>query len=315
MSKINTKNKKILDEVRDVMRLHHYSIHTERSYSDWIRRYILFHKMRCRKDLCNGEAKIELFLTHLAVEKNIAPSTQNQAMNALVFLYKKVLKQELNGEIKAIRSKKKITVPTVLSQDEVTRIIPQVGGISNVIVKLLYGSGLRLQEALRLRVQDLDFELKQLTVRSGKGNKDRFTPFPKSLVPILQSHLVRVKAFHRADLEQNAGEVYLPNALERKFRNAGKDWKWQYVFPSGKLSVDPRSGKMRRHHINPSVVSRSIKSAVNKLGLDKRVTPHTFRHSFEGLTTFAYLPPIYSGGVQTLERYNNCLVIMIYPQQ
>ncbi len=184
----NKKEKKILVEVREVMRRFHYSIHTERSYCDWIRRFILYHKMSSRAELKNGEEKIEQFLTHLAVEQNVAPATQNQAMNALIFLYKRVLKQELIGAIDAVRSKKKVIVPTVLSQDEVTRIIPVVGGISNTIVKLLYGSGLRVSEVLRLRVKDIDFELKQIIVRNGKGNKDRVTPFPESLVPVLQSH-------------------------------------------------------------------------------------------------------------------------------
>ncbi len=280
MSNKKANNKKILEEVRDVLRLHHYSIHTERSYCDWIRRYIVFHNMRSRLDLENGEKKIESFLTHLAVEKDISPSTQNQAMNALVFLYKKVLHKELTGGINAVRSKKKLTVPTVLSIEEVTSLIPLVGGISNIIVKLLYGSGLRLQEALRLRVLDIDFAMNQITVRSGKGNKDRFTPFPESLVPLLHSHLVRVKAFHKKDLAQDAGEVYMPNALGRKFPKNAKEWKWQYVFPSSKLSVDPRSGKIRRHHVSTSVVTRAIKSAVKKADIDKRVTAHTFRHSF-----------------------------------
>jgi len=273
-------NKKILDEVQEVMRLHHYSIHTERSYCDWIRRFILFHRMKNRSDLNNGSPLIEKFLTHLAIDRNVGPSTQNQAMNALVFFYKKVLKQTLEGDIDAIRSKKKTTVPTVLSVDEVTRLLLTIGGISNIVAKLLYGSGLRIMEAVRLRVADIDFSMKQIVVRNGKGNKDRITPFPESLVPALQSHLSLVRASHSDDLKNGFGEVYLPNALARKYTNAAREWQWQYVFPSGKLSVDPRSKLKRRHHLNPSVVNKAVKSAAQKLDIDKRVTPHTFRHSF-----------------------------------
>ncbi len=280
MSIKNTSNKKILDEVRDVMRLYHYSIHTERSYCDWIKRYIHYHKMKCRSDLEEGSQKIETFLTHLAVEKNIAPSTQNQAMNALVFLYKRVIKQELTGEINAIRSKKKGSVPTVLSHEEIAQLLLTIRGTSNLVAKILYGSGLRIMEAVRLRVADIDLSMKQITVRSGKGNKDRVTPYPQSIVPILQTHLEQVRKIHQKDLQEGKGSVYLPNALARKYRNAAKEWEWQYVFPSSKLSIDPRSNKERRHHIQPSVVNKAIKSAVKKIGIEKRVTPHALRHSF-----------------------------------
>ncbi len=273
-------NKKILDEVREVMRLHHYSIHTERSYCDWIRRYILYHNMKSRQDLSNGSRKIEQFLTYLAVEKNIGPSTQNQAMNALVFLYKKILSMELEGDINAIRSKKKGNIPTVLTLDEVTSLLVTIGGVSHIVSKLLYGSGLRIMEAVRLRIGDIDFEMRQIVVRSGKGNKDRVTPFPETLLTPLHIHLEHVRKFHESDLQDGLGEVYLPNALARKYRHAAREWKWQYVFPSSRLSTDPRSNKKRRHHINPSVVNKAIKSAAKKLGIEKRVTPHTLRHSF-----------------------------------
>jgi len=275
-----SKDRKLLDEVRDVMRLHHYSIHTERTYCDWVKRYIQYHSMTGRQDLIDGEAKIEAFLTHLAVDKTVAPSTQNQAMNALVFLYKKVLKRPLDGTINAVRATKKVNVPVVMTREEVARIIALMEGTSQLVVKLLYGSGLRILEALRLRVQDIDYEFKQLTVRSGKGAKDRVTPFPSSAIALFQNHLSRVKVIHKQDLDHGHGEVYMPHALARKYPNAAREWNWQYVFPARNLAVDPRSGKARRHHVDPSVVNKAIKVAVRRAELTKRISAHTFRHSF-----------------------------------
>ena len=241
-----------MDEVRDVLRLHHYSIHTERTYCDWISRFIRFHKMQSRDDLKDGENKIESFLTHLAVHANVAPATQNQAMNALIFFYRKVLKQELAGAINAIRAKKKENLPVVLSRDETGKLLSMMAGTPQLVAKLLYGSGLRIAEAIRLRVQDIDFSMKNLTVRSGKGNKDRITTFPVSLIPFLNDHLVKMKQTHQADLAKGYGRVYLPYALDRKYPNAANEWGWQYVFPSSKLSKDPRSDAVRRHHIDPT---------------------------------------------------------------
>jgi len=275
-----SKNRKLLDEVRDVMRLHHYSIHTERTYSDWIKRYIRYHRMTDRQDLIDGEAKIETFLTHLAVDKSVAPSTQNQAMNALVFLYKHVLKQPLDQEINAVRASRKINIPVVMTRKEVAQIIALMERVPQLIVKLLYGSGLRIMETVRLRVQDIDYELKCLTVRSGKGAKDRITTFPTSVIPLLENHLSRVKLIHKQDLDQGYGEVYMPNALARKYPNAAKEWNWQYVFPARNLAIDPRGGKVRRHHVDPSVINKAIKITVRKTGLTKRISAHTFRHSF-----------------------------------
>ena len=273
-------NKKILDEVRDVMRLKHYSIHTERSYCDWIKRFILFHGMKSRADLVDGEKKIEGFLTHLAVELNMASSTQNQAMNALVFLYKKVIKIPLDNEINAIRAAKKVNVPTVLTKGEVAGILSVLNGVPQLVTKLLYGSGLRIMEAVRLRVQDIDFEYKTVTVRSGKGAKDRITTFPVSLTPLLQNHLAKVRIIHEQDLEAGHGEVYMPQALGRKYRNAATEPGWQYIFPSRNLSTDPRSNKVRRHHVDPSVINKAIKATARKLGITKKLSAHTFRHSF-----------------------------------
>ena len=277
---MSTKKQRLLDEVHAVMRLKHYSIHTERSYCDWIKRFVRFHGMKSRDDLQGGEPMIEQFLTHLAVVGNVSPSTQNQAMNALVFLYKKVLKQPLDGRINAVRAKKKQNIPVVLSKEEVASVISLMKGIPHLVVKLLYGGGLRMMEALRLRVHDIDYDLKQITVRSGKGNKDRVTPFPVSLAPLLKSHLKRVKAIHEKDMAEGYGAVYLPYALERKYPNADKEWQWQYIFPSGSLSRDPGSGHTRRHHIDPSVINKAIKAAAKKADIQKRISSHTFRHSF-----------------------------------
>jgi integron integrase len=237
--------------------------------------------MKNRTELfVKSEDKIETFLSHLAIEKKVAPATQNQAMNALIFLYKQVLKCELPGVINAVRSTKKQKIPVVLSREEVAVVISIIEGVPRLITQLLYGSGLRISEALHLRIQDIDFAYKQITVRSGKGGKDRVTTFPKSMEPLLKDHLNRVKAMHVLDLASGYGEVYLPNALARKYPKAAVEWEWQYVFPARNISVDPRSKKKRRHHIDPSAVNKSIKSAVKKVGLNKRISAHTFRHSF-----------------------------------
>jgi integron integrase len=274
------KEKKLLDEVRDVLRLKHYSIHTERSYCDWIKKYVLFHHMTSRQDLVNGEQKIEQFLTHLAVNKNIAPATQNQAMNALVFLYKKVLKVPLNDEINAVRAAKKLNIPVVMTREEVRQVITVMEGVPQLIVKILYGSGLRIMEAVRIRVQDVDYSMKQICVRSGKGGKDRITTFSETIIPFLDNHLAKVKTLHEQDLAEGYGAVYLPYALSRKYLNAENEFNWQYVFPSRNLSQDPRSGKTRRHHVDPSVVNKAIKTAAKKVGIKKRISAQTFRHSF-----------------------------------
>ena len=224
---------RLLHQVRDVLRLHHYSIHTERSYVDWIKRYVEFHKMTSREDLADGERKIEAFLTDLAVRGKVAASTQNQAMNALVFLYKRVLAKPLDEVIDAVRAERKVNMPVVLTREEVSRVIAVLEGVPQLIVKLLYGSGLRILEAVRLRVKDVDFAMKQVTVRSGKGEKDRFTTLPASLIPQLENQLRRVKAYHEQDLAAGHGAVYLPYALERKYQGAARDWSWQNCFPRG----------------------------------------------------------------------------------
>jgi len=270
----------LLDEMRRTMRRRHYSIRTERSYCSWVKRYIFFHKMRSRDDLKDGEPKIEAFLTHLAMDLHVSPSTQNQAMNALVFLYKHVLKQPLDKEIDAERAPRRLKIPVVLTREEVSQVIALMSGVHQLVVKLLYGSGLRIIECLRLRVQDIDVAMKSIMVRDGKGAKDRVTTFPTSLITALQEHLTRVKMIHEQDLEAGHGEVYMPHALARKYPHAAKDWRWQYVFPAEHLSTDPRSGHVRRHHLDPSPINKAIANAVRRAGIQKRVSAHTFRHSF-----------------------------------
>jgi integron integrase len=228
----------------------------------------------------DSEAKIEAFLSYLATERKVASATQNQAMNALVFLYKQVLNTPLTKRIEAIRSKTSRHIPVVLSVDEVKLILPRLEGVAQLLVKLLYGSGLRITEAVRLRVQDIDYAYKQITVRSGKGDKDRVTTFSAALMPLLQNHLEKVKAMHDQDLANGFGAVYLPYALAKKYPNAEREWGWQYVFPARSLSVDPLSGLTRRHHIDQSLLNKAIKTAVGQAGITKRVSAHTFRHSF-----------------------------------
>jgi integron integrase len=235
--------------------------------------------MKSRSELEPAEAKIETFLSDLAINGHVAVSTQNQAFNALLFLYQQVLHQKL-GNVQAIRATRPQRVPIVLTPEEVRKVLSALTGTPQLVVKLLYGSGLRLTEALRLRVQDVDFAMKQITVRDGKGFKDRFTVLPDSLIPALQDHLASKRLTHEEDLRVGCGEVYLPYALERKYRHAARDWRWQYVFPARDLSLDPRSGLKRRHHLDEATIGKAIKAAVERVGLTKRASSHTFRHSF-----------------------------------
>ncbi len=280
MKEINgVKGKKLLDQVRDRCRLKHYSIRTEKTYVDWIKRYIFFHGKRHPNEM--GISEIEDFLTNLAVEKQVAPSTQNQAFNAILFLYKQVLKISFGEEkIKAVRAKRKEKVPVVLTKEEITELIVKMNGIYQLMAKLIYGGGLRLLECLRLRVHDIDFSNNEIQLLNTKGHKDRITFLPKSIQNDLKTHLESVKMLHRQDLEKGCGEVYLPHALGRKYKNAGREWGWQYVFPAQGISLDPRSGKKRRHHAHESVLGKEIKKAVKRSTIVKRVSAHTLRHSF-----------------------------------
>jgi integron integrase len=268
----------LLEDVRRVLRLQHYSIHTERAYVEWIRRFARFHRMRSRADFFPAEPKIEAFLTDLALQGQVAAATQNQAMHALVFLYKRVLHQALEERINAVRADKKVNVPVVITRDEVATVLALMAGTPQLVAKLLYGSGLRMMEAVRLRVKDIDFAMKQLTVRSGKGDTDRLTTLPATLTPFLQNHLVRVKTLHQQDLAQGHGAVYVPQALERKYPQTATEWGWQYVFPARDVAVDPRSGVTRHHHVDPSVINKAMKVAVRRAGLTKPISAHTFRH-------------------------------------
>ena len=273
-------NQTLLGEISDLMKREHYSVNTERTYCDWIKQFVKFHCLQARESLfVEAENKVEKFLTYLATERDVSASTQNQAFNALVFLYKRVLEMPLEN-VRATRSRKEARIPVVLTREEVKQVLPLLDGVPELVVKLLYGSGLRITEAVRLRVQDLDFGFKQVTVRNGKGMKDRATPFPEILAGPLHNHLEKMKMIHEKDLMQGYGTVYLPYALDRKYPNAECEWNWQFVFPGRGLSKDPCSGTIRRHHVDQSVINKAIKKAVRKLGIYKKVSAHTFRHSF-----------------------------------
>jgi integron integrase len=268
----------LLDQVRDKIRLKHYSIRTEQAYADWIKRFIVHFGKKHPREM--GAAEVEQFLTHLAVNGRVAASTQNQARCALLFLYKEVLSVELPWLDNVEHAKTPKRLPVVLNRDEVQAILSRLTGTHWLIASLLYGTGMRILECLRLRVQDVDMKRKEILIRDGKGFKDRVTMLPVSLAQPLQAHLLKVRELHQGDLTEGHGSVYMPYALERKYPNAAKEWSWQYVFPTGKLSSDPRSGGIRRHHVQEQTIQRAVKQAVRDAGLTKAATPHTFRHSF-----------------------------------
>jgi integron integrase len=269
---------KLLDQVRDAIRLKHYSIRTEQTYVDWIKWFILFHGKRHPQEMAENE--VSQFLTHLARDGRVAASTQNQALSALLFLYKEVLKQEIGWLQNVERAKRPSRVPVVLTRDEVHKIFAHLRGDHRLMAGLLYGSGLRLMECIRLRVKDIDLGYLRIVVRDGKGGKDRVTMLPVNLAKSLERHLQKTKVQHEQDLEEGGGEVFLPNALARKYPNAAREWMWQYAFPSGRLSIDPRSGAHRRHHVEESSLQLAVKLAVRASGVQKPATCHTLRHSF-----------------------------------
>lgn len=269
---------RLLDQVRDVIRLKHYSIRTEQSYIGWIKRYILFHGKRHPREM--GADEVTRFLTDLAVRGNVAAATQNQALNAILFLYRAVLKIDLPWMDGIERAKKPSRLPVVFTRAEVKRVLAQLDGTTWLMASLIYGSGMRLMECVRLRVKDVEYHYSQIIIRDAKGQKDRVTMLPQSLVESLRDHLARVKERHEQDLREGHGRVYLPNALDRKYPNANREWGWQYVFPARTLSIDPRSKVVRRHHFSEDALQRALKVAIRKAQIIKPGTTHVLRHSF-----------------------------------
>ncbi len=270
--------RKLLDRVRDRCRVRHLSLSTEHAYVGWIRRFILFHNKR--HPLQMGGPDVSAFLTHLAVDGHVAASTQNQALSALLFLYREVLEQDFGWLENVVRAKKPKRLPVVFSPEEAMAVISQLQGVRWLMGLQLYGGGLRLMECLRLRVKDLDFDRLQVTVREGKGDKDRITLLPEAIVAPLREHLAHVRQEHERALREGYGGVELPYALARKYPHADREWGWQYVYPAARPSIDPRTGAQRRHHLDPSYLQKAVGAAVRKLGILKQAGCHTFRHSF-----------------------------------
>jgi integron integrase len=266
-----------LDSLREKIRIKHYSYKTEKAYVDWAERFIRFHGIRHPAEM--GRAEVEAFLSHLATVRQVSASTQNQALHALLFMYKHVVGTEL-GNIQPIRAKKSVHVPTVLSQDETRKVLGRLQGVYYIIGRMLYGSGMRLMECMRLRVKDVDYDLRTITVRDTKSDRDRVTVLPTSIIEALQTHLKRVHIQHEEDLRLGLGGVEMPGALARKYPTAEFEWGWQYIFPAGQLSRDPRSGVVRRHHLYETSVQKAVRRAAREAGIVKPVGPHTLRHSF-----------------------------------
>lgn len=274
-----TGSPKLLDQVRLLCRTKHYSLRTEETYLLWIRRFILFHGKRHPREM--GAREVEAFLTDLAVRLNVSASTQNLALSAVLFLYREVLGIELEWLKNVVRAKKPQRLPTVLTQLEMQALLSKLDdSVAALIVRLLYGTGMRLMEGVRLRVKDVDLAARQLTVREGKGGKDRVTMLPQRLVDSVQGHLRARRSLYDADMKAGNVQVWMPDALARKYPNASREWAWQYVFPAPAFSTDPRSGEVRRHHINEQQVQRTVRSAAAAAGIHKPCTPHVLRHSF-----------------------------------
>ena len=269
---------RLLDRVRDRIRVKHYSLRTEQAYVDWIRRFIGFHGKR--HPLTMGASEVEAFLSHLAVERTVASATQNQAKAALLFLYGEVLGVELPWLDGVVQAKASQRLPVVLTRDEVAQVLRRLDGVHRLVASLLYGAGLRVLEALRLRVKDVDFVRREIVVRDGKGGKDRVTMLPRDAVRPLRAQLLEVRVLHQRDLDDGLGAVWLPHALARKTPNAATDWGWQYVFPARDLSTDPRDGVVRRHHLSDQAIQRAARQAARAADIAKPATPHTLRHSF-----------------------------------
>ncbi|MEW7975415.1 MAG: integron integrase [Candidatus Thiodiazotropha endolucinida] len=274
----NTQKSPFLQKVIDAIRVRHYSRRTEETYLHWIKRYIYFHNKRHPEEM--AEREVAAFLTYLAVQKNVAASTQNIALNALVFMYRHVLDHPLKDIHGLVRAKKPQKLPVVLTQIEVAKVLSKLNGVHWLIACLQYGSGLRLIESVRLRVMDIDFDRRAIFVRNGKGGKDRVVTLADEVIKPIQRHLETVITLHERDLQEGFGRVYLPHALARKYPTADREWKWQYIFPSSTRSLDPRSGIERRHHIDESCVRKAVTSAAQQSGINKKASCHTLRHSF-----------------------------------
>jgi len=272
------KEKRLARRFSEAIRARHYSLRTEKTYWYWIRYFIFFHRKRHPAEM--GAAEVTAFLSWLASQRNVAAATQNQALSALLFLYKHVLGVDLPWLTGLVRAQRPVRMPVVLTPGEVRRLLEPLQGAARLMAGLLYGAGLRQIECLSLRVKDLDFAYRQILVRDGKGAKDRVTMLPENLVQSLQAHLGRVRVLHRRDLAEGFGEVWLPHALARKYSRAALEWGWQFVFPSAIRSVDPRGGAVRRHHVHPDTLSRVVKRAARAANIVKPVTCHTLRHSF-----------------------------------
>ena len=268
----------LIQRYREELQVRHYARRTVSSYEQWLRRFLRFHQMRHPRQM--GEAEINAFLSHLATEERVSASTQNQALAALLFLYRTVLGGDVGNLEGVIRARKRQRLPVVLTVGEVRGVLHHLDGAEALVAKLLYGSGLRLMEALRLRIKDVDLDQRCITVRCGKGDKDRRTVLPSSLVDPLKQHVNEVQHQHQNDLSAGWGAVELPHALERKYRNAAKEWGWQWLFPQGRRWRDPRQNIEGRHHLDPSLVQRAVRAAVQAAGISKPATCHTFRHSF-----------------------------------
>ena len=269
---------KLLDQVSTVARLKHLSTRTEKAYRHQIKRFIVFHKLRHPQNM--REEEIRAYLSHLAIDRNVSASTQNVALAALLFLYRDVLKIDLNRIEDIERARLPTRLPVVFTRDEVKAILKQLSSVDHIVASLTYGAGLRLMECLRLRIKDIDFSYNQIFIRSGKGEKDRVTMLPTSLKEPLRKHMLTVKLIHQTDLKQGLGEVHLPYALARKYSGAARQWGWQYLFPAGEITKDPRTNKLRRHHIHESKVQRAVKNAIRTARIVKRGSCHTLRHSF-----------------------------------
>lgn len=267
-----------MQQVSDALRTKHYSYRTEQTYTDWIKRYILFHNKRHPKDM--GEIEIRAFIAHLTAERKVAASTSNQALSAILFLYRTVLQIEMKTPPDLSKASRPKRLPAVLTHAEAINIISHMRGVPRLMSKILYGSGLRISECLRLRVKDIDFDNHQIIVRGGKGDNDRVTILPESLIPEIKHLLLDVKVLHQKDLTQGYGETILPNALESKYIAASKEWIWQFIFPASQRSTDPLTNLIRRHHLDETVLQKAIRETAKTVGIDKQVSPHTFRHTF-----------------------------------